>query len=160
MEYYDKYLKYKTKYLELTGGKRKKKTKYEKYENLNYYNHISNNNQNMGPRYSKNVSEPWFSLISLKLKTVEGRLNKGDFKEMQVGDTIEWTNTELGTRSFKTRVVRKTLYKSFKEYLDSEDINRCLPGIDAAHGPDIYYKYYTVEDEQKYGIVAIELEKI
>ena len=33
--------------------------------------------------YEKNLSEPWFSLIKLGLKTVEGRLNKGDFKELK-----------------------------------------------------------------------------
>ena len=38
--------------------------------------------------YKKHLSEPWFSLIKLKLKTVEGRLNKGDFSKMLVGDNI------------------------------------------------------------------------
>ena len=40
----------------------------------------------MEPKYKENVSEPWFTLISLGLKTVEGRKNKGRFKEMQIGD--------------------------------------------------------------------------
>ena len=38
--------------------------------------------------YTKHLSEPWFSLVSLKLKTVEGRLNNKVFKEMKPGDTI------------------------------------------------------------------------
>ena len=29
--------------------------------------------------YNKHLSEPWFSLIQLGLKTCEGILNKGDF---------------------------------------------------------------------------------
>lgn len=36
--------------------------------------------------YQKNLSEPWFSLIKLKIKTVEGRLNKGDFAIINIGD--------------------------------------------------------------------------
>ena len=43
-------------------------------------------------KYIENISEPLFSLISLRLKNVEGRKNKGIFKEMQVGEIIEWTN--------------------------------------------------------------------
>jgi hypothetical protein len=38
--------------------------------------------------YTENVSEPWFSLINLGLKTVEGRKNKGRFHDMQLGDII------------------------------------------------------------------------
>jgi hypothetical protein len=72
MEYKDKYIKYKSKYLELIGGKKLKKNK------LNYTNKI-----NMEIKYrEQHLSEPWFSLISLGLKTVEGRKNKNIFKEM------------------------------------------------------------------------------
>jgi len=41
--------------------------------------------------YTENVSEPWFSLISLGLKTVEGRKNKGRFATMKPGQIIKWT---------------------------------------------------------------------
>jgi ASC-1-like (ASCH) protein len=33
-------------------------------------------------KYNEHLSEPWFSLISLGLKTVEGRKNKGKFKKV------------------------------------------------------------------------------
>ena len=46
--------------------------------------------------YTKNVSEPWFSLIKIGAKKCEGRLNKGDFQKMEKGDMIKFTNTELG----------------------------------------------------------------
>ena len=45
--------------------------------------------------YEKNLSEPWFSLIKLKIKKVEGRLNKGDFANMNIGDFILFTNNEV-----------------------------------------------------------------
>ena len=37
-------------------------------------------------KYSKHLSEPWFSLIKLNIKTCEGRLNKGDFSNMKEND--------------------------------------------------------------------------
>ena len=35
--------------------------------------------------YTKHLSEPWFSLIRIGVKTCEGRLNTGDFAEMEDG---------------------------------------------------------------------------
>ncbi len=157
MDYEYKYNKYKSKYLStMTGGKKKKK--YEKY-NLSDNTSIETNS--MGATYTKHLSEPWFSLISLKLKTIEGRLNKGDFKEMRVGDIVEWYNDDFGHRSIKTRVKRKTEYTTFYDYLDKEGINKCLPNIDNINqGVDIYHKYYPPADEQKYGVIAIEVELV
>lgn len=109
--------------------------------------------------YSKHLSEPWFSLITVGLKTVEGRLNKGDFSKMEVGELIEWKNDDFKERSIVTKIVGKKEYKSFKEYLEGEGLNKCLPGIPTLeHGLSVYYKYFTKEDEEKYGVVAISIE--
>lgn len=114
------------------------------------------------PTYSKeHLSEPWFSLISLGLKTIEGRKNKGKFKEMCIGDTIEWVNDDFMPRSVMTRIIGKNVYSTFKEYLEAEGLENCLPGIpDITHGLSVYYKYYTPEDEADYGVIAIKLELI
>lgn len=162
-DFYSKYIKYKSKYLELQnntliGGKKMKK-KNNKYNEIINYNKI----KKMGgiePTYPKqHLSEPWFTLISLRLKTVEGRLNKKKFKEMKVGDTIEWVNDDFMPRSVITQVVGKNVYPTFQEYLESEGLENCLPGfIDIENGKNVYYKYFTTEDESTYGVVAIKLE--
>jgi ASC-1-like (ASCH) protein len=54
--------------------------------------HNSSDNK---PNYTETVSEPWFTLISMGLKSVEGRKNKGRFKEMKVGDIVAWTNNDF-----------------------------------------------------------------
>ena len=111
--------------------------------------------------YIEHLSEPWFSLISLGLKIVEGRKNKGRFKDMQVGEIIEWHNDDFMSRSIQTRITRKATYTTFKEYLETEGLNKCLPGIPSLeHGLSVYYKYFTKEDEALYGVVAIELQLI
>jgi len=110
---------------------------------------------------NKNLSEPWFSLIKFKIKQVEGRLNKpGDFKNMEVGDTIEFTNNDFGfERSFIVTIKSISYYPNFLKYLEVEGIDRCLPSVDnIAHGVDVYYKYYKPEDESKYGIKAFTFE--
>ncbi len=110
-------------------------------------------------KYIENVSEPWFSLISLGLKTVEGRKNKGRFKDMNVNDVIEWTNNDFKPRSVLTKITKKKEYNTFKEYLETEGLNKCLPGIPTIeHGLSVYFKYFTKEDEEQFGVVAIGLK--
>lgn len=116
--------------------------------------------KNLNPvYYNFNLSEPWFTLISLGLKTVEGRKNKGKFKEMQVGDIIEWQNNDFEQRRISTKITKKIYYSTFEKYLISEGLNKCLPGIPSLeHGLSVYYKYFTKEEEQQYGVIALHLE--
>ena len=117
----------------------------------------------MEPKYLENLSEPWFTLIQLGLKTVEGRKNKGKFKEMKVGDIIEWKNEDFKPRSFLTQITGKAEYPNFKKYLETEELSKCLPNMEKygiEHGLSVYYKYYTKEDEREFGVVAIRLKVI
>jgi len=156
---YTKYLKYKNKYLILknsidlsqTGGNKKMKNLKKRTKTKG----------GMEPNYIEHLSEPWFTLISLGLKTVEGRKNKGKFKDMKVGDIIKWTNDDFKHRNVLTKVVGKEVYETFAEYLESEGLDKCLPGIPTLeHGLSVYFKYFTKEDEAEFGVVAIKLELI
>jgi ASC-1-like (ASCH) protein len=123
----------------------------------------------MNSDYSEHLSEICFTLINLGLKTVEGRLNKGDFSKMNVGEVIEWINDDfnertcfteiVNKRSCFTKIIDKTEYKSIEDYLKCEGLHNCLPGIPSLeHGLNLSYKYFTKEDEDKYGIVAIKIK--
>ena len=70
---------------------------------------------------TKHVSEPWFTLIYLGIKSVEGRLNKGQFKEMKVNDEIKWINEDFNHREVITRIVSKQEYPTFRDYLKEKD---------------------------------------
>ncbi len=127
-------------------------------------NHTNKKRTNkIKPTYVENVSEPWFTLIQLGLKTVEARKNKGKFKEMKVGDTIEWRNNNFKPRSFLTQVIGKAEYPNFKTYLETEGLDKCLPNMEKygiEHGLSVYYKFYTKEEEQQFGVVAIRMKVI
>jgi ASC-1-like (ASCH) protein len=143
-----KYIKYKSKYLAQEGGKKhnKKHHTMEKPEDVDYLEHLS---------------EPWFTLISLGLKTVEGRKNSGKFKDMEIGEIIEWVNFDFKPRKVRTKIVGKNVYKTFEEYLLTEGVDKCLPGMkDVKHGLAVYFKYYTKEQESEFGVVAIKLELV
>lgn len=111
---------------------------------------------------TKNISEPWFSLIKVKLKTVEGRLNKGDFMLLDKGNILKITNDELGfMRDYEIKITSIHKYKTFSEYLEKEKLEKCLPGIDTIdEGVKVYYKYYSKSDEEKYNIIAIRFRLV
>jgi ASC-1-like (ASCH) protein len=116
----------------------------------------------MNSDYSEHLSEICFTLINLGLKTVEVRLNKGDFSKMNIGEVIEWINDDFNERtcfteivpkrSCLTKIISKTEYKNIEDYLKDD----CLPSLE--HGLNLYYNYFTKEDQDKYGIVAIKIE--
>ena len=114
--------------------------------------------------YKKHLSEPWFSLLFMGCKTVEGRLHHEDWEKMRQGDIIEWYNldfTPMFDRQFKTIILSKKVYPSFESYLTNEGMQKTLPSIKNINdGLKIYYNYYKPEDEKKFGITAIELKVI
>jgi ASC-1-like (ASCH) protein len=112
--------------------------------------------------YTKHLSEPWFSLIKLRKKRVEGRLNKGDFSLMKKGDLITFYNDDLGFyRSYTVIIKNINHYDTFHEYLETETLKRSLPGIDTIEeGISVYRKYFSKEDEAKYKIIAIKINQM
>jgi len=110
--------------------------------------------------FRKHISEPWFSLIMIRSKTIEGRLNQDDWAEMREGDRIDWVNEDFGfKREFRTLIISKKLFPSFETYLQAEGLHKALPSIEKMEdGLKIYHFYYKPEEEIKYGVVALELK--
>jgi len=131
---------------------------------MNYktkYNKLKKQKIEIKPDYIESLSEPWFSLISLGLKKVEGRRNKGRFHDMKIGDIIQWTNDDFLPRTVLTIVKDKKYYNTFEEYLEKEGLENCLPGMpNMEYGLSVYFKYFTKEDEKEYGVAAIHIEPI
>ena len=112
----------------------------------------------VGPQtYDVNVSEPWFSLIKLGLKTIEGRLDRPPFSDMKKGDTITFHNKDLGfDRSHSVKISSRKKYATIEEFLKTETIEKTLPGIDNMEdGEKVYRKFYSPEREREFGILAI-----
>lgn len=109
--------------------------------------------------YRKHLSEPWFSLVALGIKTVEGRLYKGDFSKINIGDVITFYNDDFNIRECTVVITKITRHKSFDLYLRRETLKKCLPTFrTVADGLNVYYKYFTREQEEQYGIVAFHME--
>ena len=111
----------------------------------------------MSNTYTKDLSEPWLTLIKLGIKKCVGRVRKGIWTDIKRGDKITFTNHMYGEkRSFTVTVLDVTYYPIFHTYLEKEGLPECLPGIESInHGVAVYRQYYTIEQEQKNGVVGI-----
>jgi len=144
-DYYQKYIKYKEKYLQLKnsnnilvgGAKRKSKLKRQDYE------------------FTITIKQPWFNLIKSGKKTVEGRLNSGLFAKLQIGNIITWLHHDM---KCKVKIISIKKYDSFRTMLEKEGLDKVLPTIDNIdEGVKLYRQYYS-EEREKVGVLAIEME--
>jgi len=101
-----------------------------------------------------NIQEPYFGFILSGKKTVEGRLNKGKSKEIEIGGILNINN------EVEFEVVGKRIYSSFREMIEKEGIEKTIPdkkSVEEAVG--VYRRFYTLEEENKFGVVAIEIAR-
>lgn len=102
-----------------------------------------------------NIQEPYLSYVLRGQKTVEGRLNKGKFAAINVGDIIE-----IEPNKERFEVVYKNKYGSFKEMIEKEGVKKVIPDADNIDkAVDVYYKFYTKEQEKEFGVIAIGIKR-
>lgn len=101
------------------------------------------------------LQEKYLRLIKEGKKKIEGRLYDEKRKRIKPGDIIIFEGR------LKVKVKGLRVYHSFKEMLEKEGLERVLPNVKSIdEGVKIYRKFYSEEEEKKYGVVAIEVEPI
>jgi ASC-1-like (ASCH) protein len=105
---------------------------------------------------SINVNEPYKTFILEGKKTVEGRLNKGKFSDAKIGDVLQ-----IDPEGQQFKIIGKNIYLSFKEMIEMEGIENVIPGKENINDAvDVYYNFYTKEQEKEFGVVAIKIDRI
>lgn len=99
-------------------------------------------------------SEP-FEKIKSGAKTIELRLNDEKRQQVKVGDFIEFTLIDDSSRKLTTRVTALHKYNSFRELFSELPYKKL--GLDKVPEPDFMDKFYSVEEQEKYGALGIEL---
>lgn len=100
-------------------------------------------------------------------KTIEGRLNKGKFAQYQIGDEVSLRrdirdkNGVLhdGTSGAAlVDIVGIRSYTSFLEMVTAEGFEKVIPFAKSAdEAADEHNKYYSADDQARYGVLAIEI---
>ena len=92
-------------------------------------------------------------------KTIELRLNDEKRKQISVGDTIKFINTEDSNDTLGVKVVDLFLFSSFAELYDNLPLLNCGYNEDNINtaSPEDMEMYYSREKQNKYGVVGIEI---
>ncbi|USN51795.1 MAG: ASCH domain-containing protein [Myxococcales bacterium] len=99
--------------------------------------------------------EPWFSLIREGKKPVEGRKASSAYLKIKPGDNIEFF---CGGEMFQAQVVGVNRYESLEKYLETETLERALPGVSTIdEGVRIYLQWSTKEQILKHGFLGIQV---
>ena len=97
-----------------------------------------------------------FNKINDGTKTIEMRLYDEKRRLIKIGDIIEFTNRTTDEK-LNIKVVNMYIFKNFDELYKKFD-KVCLGySEDQIASPDDIY--YSKEEQDKYGVVAIEIEK-
>lgn len=107
------------------------------------------------------VRPEYYELIKNGVKIYEGRLNDEKRQLIEVGDIIEIKKEPERKEGFNVKVLDKLFFSTFIE------MARSLPSKDLGFESDspteianVYRKFYDEEKENRYGVVAIKLQKI
>jgi len=101
------------------------------------------------------IQEPYKTFLIEWKKKIEWRLNKWKFKEIHIWDVLILNTWE------KFEIIWKWIYKDFKEMLKIEGFKNIIPDKDSIEeAENIYYKFYTKEQEQEFWVVAIEIRMV
>lgn len=102
-----------------------------------------------------------FKRIQDGQKSIELRLYDEKRRNVAIGDFIVLTQTESGEK-LKAKVVGLYRYGSFKELYAALPLKACgylAEEVDDASYQDMY-AYYTEQEEEKFGVVGIELQTL
>ncbi len=103
-------------------------------------------------------------------KTIEGRLNTGKFADYKVGDTVSLRRDIRSNdgilhdgepNAARVKIVAIRNYKSFLDMTTAEGFKRVIPEANTAlEAANEYNKYYPLADQEKYGVLAIQISYI
>jgi ASC-1-like (ASCH) protein len=110
----------------------------------------------IGGYEEKTLSQPWFDLVKKGKKKYEGRLNKGFFGKLKVGDKFTFVNNG---KKINVEVIKILNFDNFEEaYKDLG--NELLPTLMGKSVCEIYNKCYDSKDIKKHGVLAIRIKVI
>lgn len=107
------------------------------------------------------MREPWFTYIKNGRKTVEGRLNKGRFKEIEIGTILRFIDNNNLDNYVTVRVVNIINYDTFRDMLETEGIDNVLPDESVRSIDDgvlVYREFYSHEAEKANKVLAIKIK--
>lgn len=113
-------------------------------------------------KYFMKLNPKPFNMIKLGQKTIELRLNDEKRKNIKARDIIEFSNCKDFDKKLLTKVIDIYKFNTFDELYRKLPLEKCgylQEELKSADASDML-KYYSLEEQSKYGVLGIELEVI
>lgn len=108
--------------------------------------------QNTQYKLELDVQEPYLSFIKSGKKTVEGRLGKDKYLNLRKGDLIKINDMEV-------EIVSVEKYSTFKDMLIAVGFKNAIPDAGSLEDAvNVYYRFYSKDDEKIFGVVGIHIK--
>lgn len=102
--------------------------------------------------------EPFKAIVS-GIKTIETRLYDNKRKIIRLGDTIIFINRKDNDQTIETKVIVLLRYNTFHDlFTHNDNVKFGSKNIDSLLNQ--ISKFYSVDDQNKYGVIGIEFELI
>lgn len=98
-----------------------------------------------------------FNAVKNKEKDIEIRLNDLKRQQIKIGDTIIFENIDT-KEIIKTEVINLHHFKTFKELFEKFDHKRL--GLKDSDNESIMNNFYSIEEQELYGALGIEIKVI
>ena len=109
-------------------------------------------------KHNMNLNNRPFKSIKEGTKTIELRLNDDKRSLLKVGDEIEFTNRDTNEK-LSVDIINLHKYPSFEElYKHFDKVEMGYNKDDIAEPKDME-AYYSKEEQNKYGVLGIEIRK-
>ena len=103
----------------------------------------------------------YYDLVKCGKKIYEGRLNDEKRQLIDVGDVIVFKKEPELKESFNVIVIDLIYFNSFDEMVKTLPVEKIgFADTKQEEIVNIYHQFYSIEEEKKYGVVAIKVEKI
>lgn len=109
--------------------------------------------------YIMGLQEKYFNAIKYGNKKIEIRLNDEKRRKININDTIYFMLEPDRKKKIETRVVNLIKYKNFNDALDNIPFEHLtLPNDTKEDYLDDLNKYYSIQEQEENGVLAMEIE--
>jgi len=109
--------------------------------------------------YNMGLQEKYFNDIKYGTKKIEIRLNDEKRKLLNIGDTLYFLLEPDRKKNVKSKIVSLTRYNNFEDAVNNIPIEylASINDLKEEYLNDLN-KYYSKDDQEKFGVLAIEIE--
>ncbi len=110
-------------------------------------------------KYIMKLNPKYFEYMKNGTKRVEIRLNDEKRKDLKIGDEIIFQKEPELKEELYTQIVSLNIKRNFKELIEELDVSEYSDKSES-EGKFLndLYKFYTKEQEEKYGVVGIQIK--